>query len=616
MLVWAILALRGGPYEGFLLPVLLAGSLLLLRGTLGATMAVTLLWAAALWEPPDFGGDLLEVRISGYARRLPLRRGVLLRAAEEPGNPAGWFLFPDCFLERAEGFLRREVLNCRNYQIRLPATFRLEAVPEFVPAYLLEPRARGLVRVQVVRRFTVLRQDTPLVRRLARFLEAVGCGAEGLDRSECGVWIWVFGNRLLRVPEPLYALGRQLGIVHLFVPSGSQISLVVLVLLYFSRRWPRWRGLFALLVPVLALAAVGFFRGIPVWRAGLASIGLAGFALFGVETNPLQVLGIAGLLLLFLQPDWARELSFCLSFAAAGGLLLAVRCLRPAWLWGPLGAQSLLLPVLLAQGSGLSLWAPLVNLLLYPVASLFLFWGLLAFALFSVVPFAAVLLGRALEATYVPISLGLRLFQAFPSPLAWPFWSAEVALFAAGALLLGWESIYFRWRPGIGAFLLPLILIWIGERPRGMAFHSGAGAWLALRDPPFLLATGDPEALWSFRGFPDSEEDTLFFLWGGTPEELGRAYYILLRRWRRVFWLPVQCLPQFGCRSEDDRLLLQGRTFILEVRRFPEGWLLRGKDFRYCFGRFRAGCPLILDPRGLRVQRGEAHVWRGRLFLP
>lgn len=114
---------------------------------------------------------------------------------------------------------------------------------------------------------------------------------------------------------------KIVGLVHIVVLSGMNISLlsalVIQLLLPLGRQA-------ALILSIAAIVGFVSFVGAdpPILRAAvMGGLVLLGSAL-GKKPIPLYILGITGIILLVLHPEWISSPSFQLSFAATTGILL------------------------------------------------------------------------------------------------------------------------------------------------------------------------------------------------------------------------------------------------------------------------------------------------------
>jgi competence protein ComEC len=137
----------------------------------------------------------------------------------------------------------------------------------------------------------------------------------------------VFGDGALGTPLPQLTRNnfRAAGLTHLLVASGTQVSLMVLMILglfkiFGLRRFP-WI-LFTLLVILLATYALLVGGAASIWRAFIAGICVAVALLLGRPIDILSLWCFAAAALLFIDPLQIFDLSFQLTFAATFGLIV------------------------------------------------------------------------------------------------------------------------------------------------------------------------------------------------------------------------------------------------------------------------------------------------------
>lgn len=154
---------------------------------------------------------------------------------------------------------------------------------------------------------------------------------------------------------------REAGIVHVLAVSGLHVGIIAVMLVYIGTLiLPGYRApaLFGLIGLISYVCLVGPFPS--VLRASV----MAGAVLLGIilgkRADPANSVGLAGLILLLLKPEWLWEAGFQLSFGATLGILLLTPKLTPnttglprplRWIItavaASLGAQIGILPVVL-----------------------------------------------------------------------------------------------------------------------------------------------------------------------------------------------------------------------------------------------------------------------------
>lgn len=240
----------------------------------------------------------------------------------------------------------------------------------------------------------------------------------------------LFGNRASPAPDAIEEDFRRSGTIHVLVVSGSQVSVIGIVLglmalprpLPFgsgrgSRAASRWLlrvlrpfpSLMPFLVPLglLLLVAYILMTGAPVTalRAGLTT-GLAAVACWRrQEFDALNALAAALLILLVVSPPMLFDVSLQLSFLAAAGIALFYRPFRtalaflPGWVAGlgatTLAAQIAVSPLLAYKFHRFSLVGLGANFLVVPLAGVALLLGGAAVLLSYLWPAAATILGAA-----------------------------------------------------------------------------------------------------------------------------------------------------------------------------------------------------------------------------
>ena len=183
------------------------------------------------------------------------------------------------------------------------------------------------------------------------------------------------------LPEPLLEAFRKTGTIHLLAISGLHVGLIALLfagilgILRLPRRW-------------VLLGTAGGLAGF-AWLVALRPSVLRAVILFltyvlgelsGRRRDPLNLLGVAGLASLALNPLWAFAPGFHLSYAATFGILyLLPSKVHNRWIqwlglpfWVSLAAGLFTAPLLAYHFQRI----PLTGVPASPVLVLLLFWGM------------------------------------------------------------------------------------------------------------------------------------------------------------------------------------------------------------------------------------------------
>lgn len=201
------------------------------------------------------------------------------------------------------------------------------------------------------------------------------------------------GKQAVDLPFDIKDRFTAVGLAHALAASGTQVSLILGVLLAMTRRLP------AKMQFAVGLLGIGLFVGMTggepaVLRAAVMGLGgLIGLVLQR-SVHPIRALLLTATLLLLYQPQWIWDLGFQLSFAATLGLMVTVPRLSQQldWLPGtivplvavPIAAYLWTLPLQLFNFGVVSPYSIPVNLLVTPFISLISLGGM-ASALAAVV---------------------------------------------------------------------------------------------------------------------------------------------------------------------------------------------------------------------------------------
>jgi competence protein ComEC len=291
---------------------------------------------------------------------------------------------------------------------------------------------------------------------------------------------------------------RAAGTYHVLAISGAQVALLASVLSWLLARLGCPRAPAAVLLSIALVFYAELVGGnVPVARAtAMAVVVLAGRAL-DLEADVVNLLSLAGLLLLVHRPSAAADVGFQLSFGATLGIVLLTRRIAARWPRWPLrmevavaaslAAHAALLPLLVAHFNRVSPAAVVLNLAAVPLSAAVLGAGLLVLPVAALAPGLAPWMGdvawmaaHALLRTALAVRAFPWLDLRAPAPPAW-----AVALYVAAMLLCVAGRARRAWPlAALGA----LGLVFGGVRPADGRLHLtlvdvGQGDAILLRSP-------------------------------------------------------------------------------------------------------------------------------------
>ncbi|MBK8597659.1 MAG: DNA internalization-related competence protein ComEC/Rec2 [Holophagales bacterium] len=311
----------------------------------------------------------------------------------------------------------------------------------------------------------------------------------------------LLGETAELAPETVSAF-RDGGVAHILAISGVHVGLLALGLTFVLRPLRPSVPLRDGLVLVATLAFGAFTGGrAPVLRAVFMIALYLGARLLGRPTSPAQVMALSALVLLAADPANLFDVGFLLSYAAVFGIAAVaplfsgpLRRRLPASLAdgiaATLGAELCVFPIQATVFHVVPFVALLSNLVVVPLASLFLFAAALLMPLLLAGPLAAAFaLGPLALLSEAMLGI-LRLLDALgavrvvPTPLF-----AEVALLA---VLLAAAGTLRRRRPRIGALSGALALVFLASARPSSAERPGEARLVALdvgQGDSFLIVT-------------------------------------------------------------------------------------------------------------------------------
>ncbi len=258
------------------------------------------------------------------------------------------------------------------------------------------------------------------------------------------------------------------GTMHVLAISGLHVGILYFVALYFFSFFGknRYVKIIRLVAILLLLWSYAFITGLSpsVIRAALMfSLLLLGQS-FQRKSNVYNILAVSAFILLFIHPVWIRDAGFQLSYLAVLGI---VALYRPLYLLAATGIGwvdkiwSLLVvsvaalagtfPLTLYYFHRFPLYAPLTNILVIPLVTVFIYVGL-AFFLLQPFPWLAGLMAHIMMGLANGLLFITQKSLTLPAAVISP-----VFLHTAGVLIL-----YL--------LTLSLVLIFLRRKPAGVLF--------------------------------------------------------------------------------------------------------------------------------------------------
>lgn len=260
-----------------------------------------------------------------------------------------------------------------------------------------------------------LSRASPMVRAAHRVRILLARGARTLDAQDRSLFAGlVYGDDSAQSPEMIERFRRS-GLAHLTAVSGQNVAYVLAMASPFLtrlRRPVRWAATMGVLMWFVVLTRLEP----SVLRAGLmAAISATVFAV-GRRATAWQVLGIAVMLGLVLDPFLLWSVGWWLSISGAAGLIVLTPALsasgsdgalsRGSWVAPMAAAQIGVLPVSIAVFGVPSALAIPANLLAVPIAGVVMLVGLPAALVAAWVP------DGPARIVMFPLSLGVRWVDA------------------------------------------------------------------------------------------------------------------------------------------------------------------------------------------------------------
>lgn len=312
----------------------------------------------------------------------------------------------------------------------------------------------------------------------------------------------------------LYDEFQETGIIHLFSVSGLHIGFLLLLSAWVSSLLGARRS-YRLLIGVVVLIVYGTLISwpVPVIRASLMG-GLGLLAYYsGRPHQMLNSLGMAGIVILLIDPHALFTISFQLSFLAAWGLIYLFPAVRQRLkfkgFWAdailvPVCAQLAVVPVLAYYFNMISPVSVLANLLVTYLSGGVVILGFISLFLVACAPLAVISLAPA-GLLIELIILATHICASIPSGVLWvatPCIAAMLLYYTGLLIWLDWPpaSSCYRYTMGAGLLLIMLFFLWVAWPPawrdRGIMevvfVDVGQGDSILIKSPQgrFILVDG------------------------------------------------------------------------------------------------------------------------------
>src|SRR6476469_6479840 len=214
------------------------------------------------------------------------------------------------------------------------------------------------------------------------------------------------GKQAVDLPYNIRDYFVQAGLAHAIAASGTQVSMVLALVLALTRRFSKQlQFCFGVGALFLLVALTGFEPS--VCRAALMGFGTLFALVLNRQVKPLGLLLIAATILLLVNPLWIWDLGFQLSFLATLGLIVTTPPLMAKLDWMPpaiasivvvpIAASIWVLPLLLYVFSVVSPYSILVNIIAAPLLWILSIGGMVSALAGLIFPPAGSVLAQLLD---------------------------------------------------------------------------------------------------------------------------------------------------------------------------------------------------------------------------
>ncbi|MEG4327761.1 ComEC/Rec2 family competence protein [Microcoleus sp. herbarium5] len=256
-------------------------------------------------------------------------------------------------------------------------------------AAFLEPSGMQPSKIQAMRQRIVRSQLSQLNVPEGPLISAIALGKQAVD-----------------LPYNIRDYFVQAGLAHAIAASGTQVSMVLALVLALTRRFSKQLQFsFGVGALFLLVGLTGFEPS--VCRAALMGFGTLFALVLSRQVKPLGLLLIAATILLLVNPLWIWDLGFQLSFLATLGLIVTTLPLMAKLDWMPpaiasivvvpIAASVWVLPLLLYVFSVVSPYSILVNIIAAPLLWILSIGGMVSALAGLIFPPAGSVLAQLLD---------------------------------------------------------------------------------------------------------------------------------------------------------------------------------------------------------------------------
>ncbi|MEG5160381.1 ComEC/Rec2 family competence protein [Microcoleus sp. AT3-A2] len=256
-------------------------------------------------------------------------------------------------------------------------------------AAFLEPSGMQPSKIQAMRQRIVRSQLSQLNVPEGPLISAIALGKQAVD-----------------LPYNIRDSFVQAGLAHAIAASGTQVSMVLALVLALTRRFSKQLQFsFGVGALFLLVGLTGFEPS--VCRAALMGFGTLFALVLSRQVKPLGLLLIAATILLLVNPLWIWDLGFQLSFLATLGLIVTTLPLMAKLDWMPpaiasivvvpIAASVWVLPLLLYVFSVVSPYSILVNIIAAPLLWILSIGGMVSALAGLIFPPAGSVLAQLLD---------------------------------------------------------------------------------------------------------------------------------------------------------------------------------------------------------------------------
>lgn len=339
------------------------------------------------------------------------KQEVVARVSDDISENSYYYsvVLEDCFIsEKADKGIRLSIRKSEGFEIQTGDIISFNSYVNKVHLWEMGDFNSFYVRDNTAYTCVANAEDITLIHGNAKVDEKIRQAIkdvlfENMSAENAGTAFAVLTGDKSVLNEDIEEVYRGTGIIHLLTVSGLHISFLIAMLGFVLKKC-KVNKYIRLAITAVFLIFYCYICGFTpsVVRATIMGLVLMCAPMFGREYDKLTSLAVAGFLILFINPLYALDVGFLMSFSCVAAIFLLYNPISKTFkkflpeyfaksIAVSLSAQIGILPFLASFGQDLNFLSLIVNVLLVPIFGV-LFILLFASTLLSFIPYVGIIL--------------------------------------------------------------------------------------------------------------------------------------------------------------------------------------------------------------------------------